>query len=64
MHRAILLALLSVPVLIIMQIALFRQPIPWREEALLMTSRDQALARGGPPTPTRFVIAETTAQGY
>ena len=68
MHRAILLTLLAIPVLIIMHIALFWQPIPWGNQMFWTASGEGTQLRGywqpaGQAVPTQFVIDRTPERG-
>jgi hypothetical protein len=68
MHRAVLLTLLAIPILVIMHIALFWQPIPWGKEMLWTASQDGTQLRGnwqtpGQPVPARFVIDGIAERG-
>jgi len=67
MHRAILLTLLAIPILVIMHVALFWQPIPWGKEILWTASQDGAQLRGtwdstGQSLPAQFVIVRTSSE--
>jgi len=69
MDRALLIALLGIPILIVMHIALFWQPIPSGGEAF-WTAQDgerfQLRGRWQPPDqtrPTRFVTERASEKG-
>lgn len=69
MDRAVLLALLGIPILVIIHVALFRQPIPWGGETFWTVSQEADLRqlRGHwqspeQTLPSHFAI-ERTAQG-
>jgi hypothetical protein len=68
MHRAVLLTLLAIPILVIMHIALVWQPIPWGSGMFWTTSQDGAHLRGywqSPErsVPSRFVTDRISKQG-
>ena len=69
MHRAVLLTLLAIPILVIMHIALFSQSVPWGGQIFSTAFQDGSQLRGywqSPPEaagPARFVLDRTTRQG-
>jgi len=70
MDRAVLLALLAIPVLVIIHVALFWQPIPLGGEVFSTAYRDtgRVQLRGhwqvpDQTSPSRFIIAHPIAQG-
>jgi hypothetical protein len=68
MHRAVLLTLLAIPILVIMHIALFSQTLPWGGEIVSPVAADGPRLRGywqSPEvsSPARFVLDRTTKQG-
>jgi hypothetical protein len=68
MHRAVLLTLLAIPILVIMHIALFWQPIPWDSGTFWTASQDESQLRGHwqspeQSAPTHFVLDRTSEQG-
>ena len=70
MDRAVLIALLAIPIVVIIHIALFWQPIPWQGEMYWATSRDSDRPRlpghwrsPEQALPSHFVLLHTSAQG-
>jgi hypothetical protein len=68
MHRAILLTLLAIPILVIVHIALFWQSDPWGSELFWTASQDGARLRGywqspGQSARSHFVVDRTSEQG-
>ena len=68
MHRVLLLTLLAIPVLVIMHIALFWQPVPWANGTFSAATRNGSQLHGcwQPPehsTQSRFAIDTTANQG-
>ena len=68
MHRAVLLTLLAIPILVVMHIALFSQPIPWGGAILSTAVADGSQLHGYWQTPeassqARYVLDRTTKQG-
>ncbi len=68
MHRAVLLTLLAIPILVIMHIALFGQNVPWGGEIFSTAFQDGPRLRGywqspEASSPARFAIDRTTKQG-
>lgn len=68
MDRTILLALLGIPVLVIIHIALFAQPIPWTSAMFWAASGDGTQLQGHwqspeQTLPSHFAIERTTEQG-
>ena len=68
MHRAVLLTLLAIPIVVIMHIALFWQPIPLGSEMFWTASQDGSQLRGywqprAQAVPSHFVIDRTSEKG-
>jgi hypothetical protein len=75
MDRAVLLAILGIPILVIIHVALFWQPVPWSGGVLWIASQDmeRSQLRGRwqssepalpfQAAPSQFVIEHTVQRG-
>ncbi len=70
MDRAVLLVLLGIPILVVIHVAMFWQPIPWQGVVFWTASQDmerpQLHGRLQQPEqvfPAQFVIEHTTQRG-
>lgn len=68
MDRAVLIALLGIPVLIVIHIAVFWQPVPWSAAMAWTTAREGTQLQGywqssDETLPARFVVEHQTQRG-
>jgi hypothetical protein len=62
MDRLVLLALLAVPILVVIHVALVWQPVR-AHEVMFGTASQDARLQGRWQSPTRFVVNHTAARG-